>query len=90
VNGNVSVLQSYSLLWKRVPTIRRPAEAPSVLPRERAQRSPAQQMGRFQLSGVMSQYSYFELSYESGLNDFGLHGVSSCIVAVHVYTLLNE
>jgi hypothetical protein len=53
---NAFLIQSYSFLWKRVPTIRRPAAAPSVLPRERAQRSPAQQVGRFQLSGVMSHY----------------------------------
>jgi hypothetical protein len=80
VNGNVSVcvarnrrdsvcnallLQSYSLLWKCVPTIRRPAAARSVLQRERAQRSPAQQMGRLQLSGVMSQYIY-SLAYGKG------------------------
>jgi hypothetical protein len=44
------------LLWKRVPTIRRPAAAPSVLALEYAQRSPAHQMGRLQLSGVMSQH----------------------------------
>jgi hypothetical protein len=56
---NALLLQSYSLLWKRVPTIRRPAVAPSGLPRQRAQQSPAQQMGRLQLSGVMSQYKEF-------------------------------
>jgi hypothetical protein len=50
--------QSYSLLWKRVATIRRPAAALSVLPCERAQRGLAQQMGRLQLSGVISQYVY--------------------------------
>jgi hypothetical protein len=44
------------LPWKRVPTIRRPAAAPFVLLRERAERSPAQQKGTLQLSGVMSQY----------------------------------
>jgi hypothetical protein len=49
-------------LCKRVPTIRRPAAAPSVLLRERAQRSSAQQMGKLQLSGVMSQYSKILLS----------------------------
>jgi hypothetical protein len=50
------LLQSNLLLWKRVPKIRRPAAAPSMLPRVHAQRSPAQHMGRLQLSGVMSQY----------------------------------
>jgi hypothetical protein len=50
------LLQSYSLPWKRVPTVRRPAAATSVLPREHDQRSPAQQIGRLQLSGVMSRY----------------------------------
>jgi hypothetical protein len=35
---NGLLLQSYSLLWKRVRTIRRPAAAPFVLPRERVQR----------------------------------------------------
>jgi hypothetical protein len=55
---NALLLQSYSLLWKRVPIIRCPAAAPSVLPREGAHRSPAQQKGRLQLSGVMSQYVY--------------------------------
>jgi hypothetical protein len=29
---NALLLQSYSLLWKRVPTVRRPAAAPSMLP----------------------------------------------------------
>jgi hypothetical protein len=44
------------LLWKRIPTIRHPATVHSMLPWQRAQRSLAQQMGRLQLSGVMSQY----------------------------------
>jgi hypothetical protein len=53
---NTLLIQSYSLLRKRVPTIRRPAVAPSVLPRERVERRPLHQMGRLQLSCVMPQY----------------------------------
>jgi hypothetical protein len=41
---------------RRVPTLRLPAAAPSALPRKPAQRSLAQQMGRLQVSGVMSHY----------------------------------
>jgi hypothetical protein len=47
------------VVWKRVSTIRRSATVRSVMPRERDHRSPTQQMGRLQLSGVMSQYISF-------------------------------
>jgi hypothetical protein len=50
---NALLLQLYLLLWKRVPTICHPAAAPFVLPQEHAQRSPTQQMGILQLSGIM-------------------------------------
>jgi hypothetical protein len=47
---------------------------PSVLPWERAQRSPAQQIGRWQLSGVMSHY--FILPWlDTGLNTPLLFGI---------------
>jgi hypothetical protein len=52
---NVLLLQSYSLLFERVPTIDCPAAAPSVLPRERAQRSAVQEMDRLQISGITPQ-----------------------------------
>jgi hypothetical protein len=60
---NALLIQSYSLLWKRIPTIHRPAMVPSMLPQQCVRRNPAQQMGRLQLSGVISHYeSFFWLS----------------------------
>lgn len=60
---NALLMQLYLLLWKHVPTIHHPTAVSSMLPQECAQQSPTQQMGRLQLSSVMSHYrSFFSLS----------------------------
>jgi hypothetical protein len=65
IDVNALLIQLYLLLWKRVARIRRLAVVPSTLPQERAQLSPTNQMGRLQLSDVMSQYEELSLCHES-------------------------